>query len=154
MSSEACGLEERDKSASGLEEVSSEACGLEDWNLPLFRSPPTVTQLAALGKQSRASAVADKPVFDLGGINPIHFPRATELQGSLKRLKEFCEKNDPSDIAKAFKPHEIQPLRDCISVIENWILLKPLKMEKAALRLPLSLHREISCATSFATGGD
>lgn len=78
--------------------------------------PPTVTQLAEQGKQSKP-----EPLFDLEGIPPAHFARATELKGSLKRLAKFCEEQDPLHIAKAFKPSEIADLRGYVSAIEQWI---------------------------------
>lgn len=79
-------------------------------------APPTVTQLAEQGKQSKP-----EPLFDLEGIPPAHFARATELKGSLKRLAKFCEEQDPLHIAKAFKPSEIADLRGYVAVIEQWI---------------------------------
>ncbi|MFZ1494378.1 MAG: hypothetical protein WAU60_13335 [Candidatus Competibacter denitrificans] len=79
-------------------------------------SPPTVTQLAEIGKQAKFPV----PAIDLEGIDPAHFARATELKGSLSRLASFCEKQDPSAIAKAFKPQEIKTVRQYLAVIESW----------------------------------
>lgn len=78
--------------------------------------PPTVTQLADLGKQSKP-----KPLHDLEGIDPVLYPRATELQGMLKDLAGFSRKHDPKALAGAFKAHEIQPLKSAIAEIESWI---------------------------------
>lgn len=78
--------------------------------------PPTVTQLAEQGKQSKP-----KPLHDLEGIDPVLYPRATELQGMLKDLAGFSRKHDPKALAGAFKAHEIQPLKSAIAEIESWI---------------------------------
>ncbi len=79
-------------------------------------SPPTVTQLADAGRQKKP-----EPLHDLEGIDPYLYARATEWQGSIKRLAEYCRKHDPKAIAGAFKPHEIQPLRAAIADVESWI---------------------------------
>lgn len=91
--------------------------------------PPTVTQLAEQGKQTKPVIPAVAPVtpamphplHDLGGIDPYLYARATELQGALKRLQAFCQKHDPKAIAGAFKPHEIQPLKAAVADVEAWI---------------------------------
>lgn len=77
-------------------------------------NPPTVTQLAERGKQAR-------PLHDLNGIDPFLYARATELQGALRRLAEFCAQQDPRAIAGAFKPHEVQRLKASVAQIETWI---------------------------------
>ena len=79
-------------------------------------NPPTVTQLAELGKQSRP-----QPLVDLGGIDPKDYARATEAQGTLRRFAEFCQKNEPLRIAKACKPHETAELRKFVSTIDGWL---------------------------------
>ena len=76
----------------------------------------TRTKLAEIGKQAKFPV----PAIDLEGIDPAHFARATELKGSLSRLASFCEKQDPSAIAKAFKPQEIKTVRQYLAVIESW----------------------------------
>ena len=79
-------------------------------------NPPTVTKLAEMGKQSKP-----QPLVDLGGINPADYARATEAQGTLRRFAEFCRKNEPTRIAKAFKPHEIAQLRQYVSAVDAWL---------------------------------
>jgi len=79
-------------------------------------SPPTVTQLAERGKQSRP-----QPLVDLQGIPPADFARATEAGGTLRRFAEFCQANDPVRIARAFQPHEIQSLREHVSTVDAWL---------------------------------
>lgn len=76
--------------------------------------PPTVTQLAEQGKQS-------KPLHDLEGIDPYLYARATEFQGAIRRLAAYCQKHDPVAIAGAFKTHEIKPLKKAISEVESWV---------------------------------
>lgn len=78
--------------------------------------PPTVTQLAEQGKQSKP-----KPLHDLEGIDPYLYARATELQGAIRRLAAYCQKHDPIAIAGAFKVHEIQSLKTAISDVESWM---------------------------------
>lgn len=79
-------------------------------------NPPTVTQLAEQGKQSRP-----QPLVDLGGIDPKDYARATEAQGTLRRFAEFCQKNEPRRIAQACKPHEAADLRRFVSTIDGWL---------------------------------
>lgn len=76
--------------------------------------PPTVTQIAERGKQS-------KPLVDLGGIPAADYARATEAQGALKRFAEYCEKHDPVRIARAFKKHEVAALRKHVATVDNWL---------------------------------
>lgn len=75
--------------------------------------PPTVTNLAEQGKQKRQAV-------DLGGASPQHFARATELQGMLRRLAEYCDKHDPQDIAGAFKENEAPQVKRWIDQINQW----------------------------------
>ena len=78
--------------------------------------PPTVTQLAEQGRQSRP-----KPLVDLGEIAPADYARATEAQGALRRFAEFCGAHDPVRIARAFKSHEIASLRQYVSSVDAWL---------------------------------
>lgn len=78
--------------------------------------PPTVTKLAELGK-----ATKPQPLHDLGGIDPRHYARATELRGHLQRLVEFCKNNEPQDIAAAYKQHEIEGIKQSVSQVEAWL---------------------------------
>lgn len=77
-------------------------------------SPPTVTKLAEQGTKSR-------PIVDLGGIAPAEFARATEAGGTLKRFADFCARNDPRVIARAFRPSEVKELRRCVGVVDAWL---------------------------------
>lgn len=79
-------------------------------------NPPSITALAEQGKVSRA-----KPLVDLNGIDPADFARATEAQGSLKRLADFCKAHDAGRIAKSYQPHEINSLREHLSIVTEWL---------------------------------
>jgi len=75
--------------------------------------PPTVTQLAERGKQTR--------LVDLGDIPAADYARATEAQGTLRRFAEYCERNPADRIARAFKPHEISQLRSYVGIVDAWL---------------------------------
>lgn len=79
-------------------------------------NPPTITRLAEQGKVTKP-----QPLHDLEGIDPKLYPRATELQGNLRRLAEFCSQHDPVAIAGAFKSHEKPSLKQFISTIDSWL---------------------------------
>lgn len=76
--------------------------------------PPTVTKLAEAGRQAR-------PLVDLTGIDPGAYARATEAQGTLRRFAEYCARNEPATIAKAFKPHEVAVLRRHVMAVDAWL---------------------------------
>jgi hypothetical protein len=75
--------------------------------------PPTITRLAEQGKKSR--------LVDLGSIPPADYARATEARATLRRFAEFCEHNEPTRIAGAYKPHEISALRRYVSTVDTWL---------------------------------
>lgn len=60
-----------------------------------------------------------QPLHDLEGIDPDLYARATNLQGTLRRLSEFCRKHRPDAIAGAFKPHEKPELRIWVAEIDG-----------------------------------
>jgi hypothetical protein len=76
--------------------------------------PPTVTKLAEQGKKTR-------PLVDLEGIPPEDFRAATELQGLLRRLAEYCQSHEAARVAGAFKPHERPVLRSNIAAGGEWL---------------------------------
>ena len=71
-------------------------------------SPATVTALAEMGKKLRTVPVEG-------------FKKATHLIGSLERVAEFCEQNDPADVAAGVLQHEIAALQKHASVIAIWL---------------------------------
>ncbi len=83
-------------------------------------APPTITKLAELGKQERKPPTI-APLYDLEGINPEHFKKATYIIGSLTRLLEDCERADPADIARAVKEFEKPNLREKLARLESWL---------------------------------
>ncbi len=76
--------------------------------------PPTVTALAEQGKKTR-------PLVDLEGIPPQDFARATELQGLLRLLADFCSKHDSFQIASAYKPKEVSQVQEFLASIDIWL---------------------------------
>lgn len=75
-------------------------------------TPPTVTKLAEQGK---------KTLMDLDGIDPSLFARATKVKGAVKRMAEMCASNDPREVAKGFKPHELEDIRNHVGAIDAWL---------------------------------
>ena len=87
-------------------------------------TPPTVTKLAEMGTQKKPRPEPEqqpRPLVDLGEIPPEDYARATKAQGTLRRFAEFCEANEPTRIAKAFMPHEIQQLRQYVTIVDAWL---------------------------------
>ena len=76
--------------------------------------PPTITELAEMGKVPRN-------IIDLQGIDPKDFQIATTAQGTLREFATYCKKNDPIRIAKAFQPHEVAAMRRYVSVVDCWL---------------------------------
>jgi len=77
-------------------------------------NPPTVTQLAELGKKA-------KPLVDLGDISPSDYALATSAQGALRSFAAFCEKHDAARVAQAFKPHEVEGMRRFVAAVDGWL---------------------------------
>jgi len=77
-------------------------------------NPPTVTQLAEIGKKA-------KPLVDLGDISPVDYALATSAQGALRSFAAFCEKHDAARVAQAFKPHEVEGMRRFVSAVDGWL---------------------------------
>jgi hypothetical protein len=77
-------------------------------------NPPTITELANLGKKTR-------PAVDLGGIAPADYALATQAQGALREFAAFCSKHDPVRVAKAFQPHEFAAMRKYVATVDGWL---------------------------------
>ena len=73
-------------------------------------SPPTVTKLAEIGKQTRAIAPP-----------PEGFAQATYLLGSVGRFAEFCGKYTPEFVAGGLKPFEYREAREQVAIIDAWL---------------------------------
>ena len=75
-------------------------------------SPPTVTRLAEQGK---------KNLVDLDDINPNLYAKATKVRGAISRMAEMCSTNDPREVAKGFKPHEVEEMKRNVETIDKWL---------------------------------
>ena len=51
------------------------------------------------------------------------FKKATELIGALGRVAEFCEQNDPADVAAGVLPEEIAKLAGHAKIVDAWLSL-------------------------------
>ena len=77
-------------------------------------NPPTITELAELGKKPRN-------IVDLGDIDPNDYAMATQAQGALRDLASYCTKHDPVRVAGAFQPHEVAAMRKYVATIDAWL---------------------------------
>jgi hypothetical protein len=50
--------------------------------------PPTITQLAEQGKKSR------KPIYDIGDKDPADYAITTQVCGSVREFRKFCDSAD------------------------------------------------------------
>jgi hypothetical protein len=66
--------------------------------------PPTVTKLASLGTEPRRG-----------------FKQATHLLGAVRRFAEFCDTNDPEEVAAGVMSSEAQELRERVQRIDSWL---------------------------------
>jgi hypothetical protein len=81
--------------------------------------PPTITALAKQGTVPRSAPPAT--LVKLDGIDPADFARATEAQGALQRFADYCSRNDPERIARAFKAGEVVQMRGFVSTVDAWL---------------------------------
>jgi hypothetical protein len=75
-------------------------------------TPPTVTQLAQLGRHSR---VVER--------EPVHHDseRAVKARKTFAILREFCGQNTPAELAKEFTSQDAQSLRACVAGLQRWL---------------------------------
>lgn len=73
------------------------------------QTPPTVTKLAEMGKQSRAPAP------------PQGFSQATHLLGTVRRFAEFCASQSPEFVAGGVMPSEVKTVREQVAAIDAWL---------------------------------
>jgi hypothetical protein len=76
-------------------------------------SPPTVTQLAELGRATR-SAQAPTPRRAAGD----RVARAREL---FHKVQDFCEQNEAAELARDFADHDGEPLRAFVVALRRWL---------------------------------
>ena len=67
-------------------------------------NPPTVTKLADLGRTPRPG-----------------FMKATHLLGAVGRFAEFCQANEPEEVAQGVMPSEVAELRSNVARIDGWL---------------------------------
>lgn len=67
--------------------------------------PPTVTVLAGMG---------GKPA-------PKGFTKATHLIGAVGRFAQFCEENEPAEVAGGVMPSEVDELKGLVAAVEGWL---------------------------------
>lgn len=86
---------------------------------------PNQVALASYAKQANDDTMrklADRiQARAIRRIPPADYQLATQLQGSLRRLAEYCSQHDPERIAAAYQPHEISNLRSWVGSISHWI---------------------------------
>lgn len=71
--------------------------------------PPTVTQLAEMGRKRRTP----EP--------PEGFKEATHLIGAVKRFATFCAEHEPEHVAGGVLPPEVSEIREHVGRIDNWL---------------------------------
>lgn len=78
--------------------------------------PPTVTQLAEIGRIHKP-----RPLVDLGGRDPGEFAISTKGQGMLRELAEFGATTDPAVIARGALDHELGSIQRNIEQAKRWL---------------------------------
>ena len=68
-------------------------------------NPPTITALADVGTKKSSH----------------DFKRATAALGTLRRFSEFCEKNDPHEVASGVLDHEKREAKAWVGFIDSWM---------------------------------
>ena len=85
-----------------------------EFEAPLEReSPPTVTQLAELGKEIRAPQRLSIPRPD-----PLQAARARRMFLS---IRDFCHQNDPAELAASFTKQDEELLRSFVTFLDAWL---------------------------------
>jgi len=72
-------------------------------------NPPTVTQLAEMGREKQENTA------------PPGFALATHLIGATGRLAEFFQEHKPASIASGLMEGELEGLHEKMTVIRTWI---------------------------------
>lgn len=77
-------------------------------------SPPTVTQLADLGRQPRLQPRSQS------GAHP-DTVKAARARKMFWTIREFCQENGPADLAGAFASQDADLLRDFAAELHQWL---------------------------------
>jgi hypothetical protein len=78
-------------------------------------SPPTVTELAELGRTNAcgsttgSSSIASEPV------------RAARARKMFLGIREFCDQNVPAELVAAFTSKDVQELHEFVSALRLWL---------------------------------
>jgi hypothetical protein len=75
-------------------------------------SPPNVTRFAELGRN------AQPPEPSSGRRDPIRAARAHKM---FANIREFCDKNDPAELASVFASQEEKQLREFVMSLDAWL---------------------------------
>ncbi len=76
-------------------------------------SPPTITALAHIGRDSA----------------PPGFAKATHVIGTVRRFAQFCEENEPADVAGGVLPAEVEELVALVVTVRLWLDRFVIKLE-------------------------
>jgi len=79
-------------------------------------NPPTVTELAELGKKAKP-----KPIVDLGGRDPEEFAASTQAQGLIHGFVAMTTSTDPTVVVRGALGHERKRLRQEAEHILAWV---------------------------------
>ena len=74
-------------------------------------TPPTVTQLADMGRQRMVQKESERPGF----------VEATRAIGTLRDFAEFCGEHDPALVAQGVSRHEVKSVRRYVAAIDAWL---------------------------------
>jgi hypothetical protein len=77
--------------------------------------PPSITQLANLGKEPGHAVKPQSPWRD------IESPEAREACETLERFVQFCERNEPTTISHAVSATEAERLRSYLETAARWL---------------------------------
>lgn len=80
------------------------------------QDPPTVTQLAALGTQSRPS-----PVDNPNAVTPADRAQVLEAIKAVADFAQFCDRVDPVRVAIALRSELAQSTRVEVATIDSWL---------------------------------
>jgi len=83
-------------------------------------SPPTVTQLAELGREPRPTESTTEFSFGRSSLHadPVRAARARKM---FMGIREFCDQNAPAELASAFASQDRNELREFSEGFRSWL---------------------------------
>lgn len=75
--------------------------------------PPTVTQLADIGRRERIDYLTRK--------KPQGFQEATRAMGTLREFARFCNATDAALVANGIEPDEVERVRGHVAIVDAWL---------------------------------